>query len=319
VIEAREQKLPALGYTVVYAALEAALGARLEALGLPVSFGDACTGIDLQPERATVRFASGKEVRARLLDTGTEDRFTVVFVEDMTRSREQAQQLKLAALGRLSASIAHEIRNPLSAIRHAAQLLGESKNLDKGDVRLTAIIDNHCQRMNGVIENVLELSRRRMPSPVRLRLLDWLGEFVTQFKQTTMEDADIQIDVQPRETEIRVDPGQMSQVMTNLAQNGLRYSREHTGVATLRLEGGIDPATDRPFLNVVDRGPGVAPEQEKHLFEPFYTTERRGTGLGLYITRELCEVNQARISYVRHPSGGSCFRITFAHPERISA
>ena len=243
----------------------------------------------------------------------------IVFLEDTTEIQQQAQQLKLAALGRLSASIAHEIRNPLSAIRHAAQLLGESANLDKGDVRLTAIIDSHCQRMNGVIENVLELSRRRMPAPVRLALLDWLQDFVTQFKQANMEDADIEIDVQPRDTEIRVDPGQMSQAMTNLVQNGLRYSRELTGKSRLRIEGGVDPATDRPYLNVIDQGPGVAPEQEKHLFEPFFTTDRRGTGLGLYITRELCDANQARITYSRHEGGGSCFRITFAHPERISA
>jgi two-component system sensor histidine kinase PilS (NtrC family) len=261
------------------------------------------------------------EIRANF-SAATPDRpqgDVIVFLEDTTEIQHQAQQLKLAALGRLSASIAHEIRNPLSAIRHAAQLLGESTQLDKGDARLTAIIDTHCQRMNGVIENVLELSRRRTPSPVRLRLLDWLDEFVIQFKQANMDDADIQIDVRPKETDIRVDPGQMSQALTNLVQNGLRYSVERTGKATLRLEGGVDASTDRPYLNVIDQGPGVPAEQEKHLFEPFFTTDHRGTGLGLYITRELCEANQARIAYSRHAEGGSCFRITFSHPERITA
>jgi two-component system sensor histidine kinase PilS (NtrC family) len=258
------------------------------------------------------------EIRANFSAVRPErpDSDVIVFLEDTTEVQQQAQQLKLAALGRLSASIAHEIRNPLSAIRHAAQLLGESRNLDKGDARLTAIIDSHCQRMNGVIENVLELSRRRPPAPVRLRLLDWLQDFVTQFRQADMEGADIRIDVQPKETEIRVDPTQMTQALTNLAQNGIRYSLEHAGVAALRLEGGVDPATERPYLNVIDRGPGVALEQEKHLFEPFFTTERRGTGLGLYITRELCEANQARVTYVRAAEGG-CFRISFAHPDRI--
>ena len=243
----------------------------------------------------------------------------IVFLEDTTEIQQQAQQLKLAALGRLSASIAHEIRNPLSAVRHAAQLLGESQNLDKGDARLTAIIDAHCQRMNGVIENVLELSRRRAPVPVRLKLADWLAEFVTEFKQANMDDADIRIAVEPPETEVRVDPGQLTQAVTNLAQNGIRYSREATGKPTLALEGGVDASSDRPFLNVIDQGRGVAPEQEGHLFEPFFTTDRQGTGLGLYITRELCEANQARLSYVRHGGGGSCFRITFAHPDRITA
>jgi two-component system sensor histidine kinase PilS (NtrC family) len=107
--------------------------------------------------------------------------------------------------------------------------------------------------------------------------------------------------------------------MTNLAINGLRYSRERTGRATLSIEGGIDPTTDRPYLNVIDDGPGVPAEQIDHLFEPFFTTERSGTGLGLYITRELCEANQARVTYTRDPRGGSCFRITFAHPDRITA
>jgi two-component system sensor histidine kinase PilS (NtrC family) len=85
------------------------------------------------------------------------------------------------------------------------------------------------------------------------------------------------------------------------------------------LEGGIDGATDRPYLNVIDYGPGVPDGKEKNLFEPFFTTERTGTGLGLYITRELCEANQARVAYSRHEGGGSCFRITFSHPDRISA
>jgi len=261
------------------------------------------------------------EIRANFSAVRPErtDGDVIVFLEDTTEIQHQAQQLKLAALGRLSASIAHEIRNPLSAVRHAAQLLGESRNLDKGDVRLTAIIDNHCQRMNGVIENVLELSRRRPPAPVRIRLAEWLDEFVTQFKQANMEDAQITIDVKPSDAEVRVDPGHLGQAVTNLAQNAIRYSLMHSGRPVVHLEGGIDAATGRPFLDVIDEGPGVAEAQQAHLFEPFFTTERSGTGLGLYITRELCEANQARIAYTRHGNGGSCFRINFSHPDRLTA
>ena len=118
---------------------------------------------------------------------------------------------------------------------------------------------------------------------------------------------------------MRVDPGHLSQALTNLALNGLRYSKERTGSATLSIEGGIDPTTDRPYLNVIDSGPGVPLDQVENLFEPFFTTERTGTGLGLYLTRELCEANQARVTYTRDQRGGSCFRITFAHPDRITA
>jgi two-component system sensor histidine kinase PilS (NtrC family) len=243
----------------------------------------------------------------------------IVFLEDTVEIQQRAQQLKLAALGRLSASIAHEIRNPLGAISHAGQLLSESRNLDKGDTRLTDIINMQSRRMNGVIENVLELSRRKPPSPIRLNLKNWLTEFVTEFRQSMPDAVDIRINVQPATTEVRVDPGQLGQALTNLAVNGLRYSKEKTGRATLAIDGGIDQSTDRPYLNVVDDGPGVPDDRVDNLFEPFFTTERTGTGLGLYITREMCEANQARVTYSRDQRGGSCFRITFAHPDRITA
>jgi two-component system sensor histidine kinase PilS (NtrC family) len=261
------------------------------------------------------------EIRANFSAVRPErpDADVIVFLEDTVEIQQQAQQLKLAALGRLAGSIAHEIRNPLGAISHAGQLLSESKNLDKGDTRLTDIINMQSRRMNGVIENVLELSRRKPPLPIRLNLKTWVEEFVAQFPQTHAEAVDIQVAVAPAATEIRVDPGQLGQALTNLVLNGLRYSKQRTGRAVLRLEGGLDATTDRPYLNVIDEGPGVPEDQIAHLFEPFFTTERTGTGLGLYITRELCEANQARVTYTAHPGGGSCFRITFAHPDRITA
>ncbi len=240
-----------------------------------------------------------------------------VFIEDTGEVAQQAQQLKLAALGRLSASIAHEIRNPLGAISHAAQLLRESHNLDKGDTRLTTIIHEHCQRMNDVIENVLELSRRRPPSPSRICLKDFLETFRQGFSEAVAE-ASIEISVDPQDTEVRIDERQLTQALTNLAANGVRYSTEAGCDGSLRLEGGIDERTERPYLNVIDHGPGVAEEQLTSLFEPFFTTSPSGTGLGLYISRELCEANQARLTYYRHHEGGACFRITFAHPDRIT-
>ena len=242
----------------------------------------------------------------------------IVFLEDTSEVQQQAQQLKLAALGRLSASIAHEIRNPLGAITHAAQLLEESDNIDHGDTRLIDIITNHGKRMNSVIENILELSRRRAPEPSRLPLKDVLTEFVAQFSVADLEQAEIDIKVIPPETEIRMDRSQLIQVLTNLAQNGLRYSLEHSNTLTLSLHGGVDATTDRPFLNVIDDGPGVSTDNQATLFEPFYTTESAGTGLGLYIAREMCEANQARLSYIPVADRGACFRITFAHPDRIT-
>ncbi|MEM7078156.1 MAG: ATP-binding protein [Pseudomonadota bacterium] len=239
-----------------------------------------------------------------------------IFLEDTGEVAQQAQQLKLAELGRLSASIAHEVRNPLGAISHAAQLLNESDELTPPDQRLTDIIINHCKRMNGVVESVLELSRRQTPQPERLQLQAYLENFATTFAEA-VTDAQIDIEVAPT-TEIRVDPNQLNQALTNLVDNGLRYSADNNAGQRVRLEGGIDGASERPYLNVIDFGTGVDPEMEAQLFQPFETTSHRGTGLGLYISRELCEANQAQISYFRHAQGGSCFRILFAHPERIT-
>ncbi len=251
--------------------------------------------------------------------TGDASSDVVVFLEDTTDMQQQAQQLKLAELGRLSANIAHEIRNPLGAISHAAQLLGESSNLDQADSRLTEIIHNHCRRMNLVVENVLDLSRRNQPSPVRLNLLQWVEGFVKQFLESDQNGADIQIKVQPSTTEIRMDASQLSQIVTNLVQNGLRYSMIGNNRNSVILEGGLDEATDRPYLSVIDFGHGVDDAQLDNLFEPFFTTEESGTGLGLYLSRELSEANQARLDYSRHKNGGGCFRVTFAHPDRITA
>jgi len=241
-----------------------------------------------------------------------------IYIEDTGEIQQQAQQLKLAELGRLSASIAHEVRNPLGAISHAAQLLVESEELQPADQRLTDIIINHCHRMNGVVENVLEMSRRRAPEPERINLRDHLKEFVGAFSESR-PSAELTIEVEPDDAEIRVDYRQLNQALTNLADNGIRYSEENGNGPRVILQGGIEESTGRPFLNVIDHGAGVEPGHVSKLFQPFSTTARKGTGLGLYLARELCESNQAQLSYSRHAEGGSCFRILFSHPDRITA
>lgn len=260
------------------------------------------------------------EIRINFFPVRTDDPQgdVTIFIEDTGEIQQQAQQLKLVSLARLSGSIAHEIRNPLSAVDHAAQLLSESTNLDKGDRRLTEIIHDHAQRMNGVVHNVLEMSRRKPPLPERVKLNALLEKFVTTFKESGHPDAIIEVDVSPPDSEVRVDESQLQQVLTNLVGNGIRYSEQESGRQFIALIGGMDERTERPYLNIVDEGPGVKAEQVENLFEPFFTTENKGTGLGLYISRELCEANQARLTYERDAAGGSCFRINFAHPDRIS-
>lgn len=260
---------------------------------------------------------TGPEVQANFtsLDTG-ESSNALIFVDDNTRMAQQAQQLKLASLGGLTASIAHEIRNPLGAISHASQLLQESTDLNKGDARLAEIIHQHCVRMNKVIENVLQLSRRKAVQPELFNMRDWLASFIEDFKSTQNEPVDIDFRCPRSDLTFRIDPSQMGQVLTNLFQNGLRYSEKSTGKRTLQVVADINIQTEQPTLDIIDRGPGVANDVRDKIFEPFYTSEKSGTGLGLYIARELCEANQARLDYIPTKSG-SCFRITFSHPARI--
>ncbi|MFN3587056.1 MAG: sensor histidine kinase, partial [Moraxellaceae bacterium] len=226
-------------------------------------------------------------------------------------------QLKLASLGRLTASIAHEIRNPLGAISHATQLLAESPDLLGPDRRLLEIIDQHCRRMNGIVENVLSVSRRQQSYPEVLELAEWLTRFREEHLALPREHpVDIVLRLEKSLLPVRFDPQQLYQVVSNLVANGMRYNRKTTGIERVQIEAGILPVSQQPYLDVIDEGPGIPQAQIDHLFEPFYTTEASGTGLGLYLSREICEANQARLDHLpRQP--GACFRITFSHPERL--
>jgi two-component system sensor histidine kinase PilS (NtrC family) len=233
----------------------------------------------------------------------------LILLEDSAQLAHKTQQIKLASLGRLTASIAHEIRNPLGAISHAAQLLAESDKLDQGDKRLTEIICNHSKRVNTIIENVLQLSRRSASHPQELALANWLSEFKKEFVQMDgLRSKQLELDIEPEDVRIQVDPGHLHQVLTNLCQNAFEHAGDETAVR-LQVRRGDKTAV---WLDVVDNGPGIDAETAEQMFEPFYTTASSGTGLGLYIVRELCEINQARLSYHPVPEGGSSFRIRFA-------
>lgn len=237
----------------------------------------------------------------------------LVFLEDAAALTQQAQQLKLASLGRMAASIAHEIRNPLGAISHAGQLLSESDNLDGSDQRLTEMIRENSIRMNAIIENVLQLSRRTPAEPQILNLRSWLNEFTSNFVDGNQARPEtIQVKVEPEDLQVRADPSQLYQVIWNLCENGLRYGN---GEPVITIEAGISNGTQRPFLDVRDSGTGISAEGLERIFEPFYTTREDGSGLGLYIARELCEGNKATLDYVPD-QGGACFRISFSDPRR---
>jgi two-component system sensor histidine kinase PilS (NtrC family) len=241
----------------------------------------------------------------------------LVFLEDPGHLAERVQQLKLASLGRLSASIAHEIRNPVGAMSHAAQLLAESPALGGEERRLSDIITANGRRVSAIIDSVMSMSRREASRPQTLSLTDWLPEFAVEYRAThELEAHAVQVHCQLPELDVRMDPVHLHQVLWNLCDNAMRYASEHAGVIAIDLLAGRIPLSDRPFLEVADRGPGIAPNVAERLFEPFVTGTRGGTGLGLYLARELCESNGATLRYAPREGGGSVFRIVFADPER---
>lgn len=262
---------------------------------------------------------SGPLLQANFADLNPQSNAGIlIFLEDTSQIIQRVRQMKLASLGRLTASIAHEIRNPLGAISHATQLLFEDQDLNAADRRLLEIILNHSARVNLIIEDVLNMSRHKQDSTERVNLYDWLARYAQNYCEAHQVENSIRIDIEPRSTEVRIITSQFEQILNNLVENGLRYSYQATGRFSLTLQGGLfaDNELQSPELHVIDDGPGINAEQEERLFEPFYTTEPKGTGLGLYIAKELCEANQAQLSYKRTQQGKSCFSIHFAHPDR---
>ena len=240
----------------------------------------------------------------------------LVFLEDASLMNARVQQSKLASLGRLSASIAHEIRNPVGAMSHAGQLLAESNALTVDDLRLTEIIRIHAERVSHIIDNVLQLSRRESSRPERFNLEPWLKDFAQEFTRTLeLQEGELSVAAVPGDLEIRMDPSHLRQVLWNLCDNAVKYASE-TGGIMVELQAGETQRTGQPFLEVLDHGHGVDPQTVDKIFEPFYTDRSGGTGLGLYISRELCELNRATLVFQPRDTGGSIFRIVFADPAR---
>ena len=244
----------------------------------------------------------------------------LVFLEDTSLLDESVRQTKLAALGRLSASIAHEIRNPVGAMSHAGQLLAESPNLGADEHRLTEIIRTNAERVSTIINNVMQLSRRDVTRPERLTLVDWLQDFRGEFCQTTQTaETAIDVAVEGGDIEIRVDPSHLHQVLWNLCENALKYAGNADSTRVVELRCGRMAGTGRPFLEVADRGPGIDRQSVDRIFEPFFTSSKGGTGLGLFIARELCQCNGALLVYEPRGGGGSIFRVIFSDPKRWQA
>ncbi len=268
-----------------------ALAARLEEWR-----GDV-TGLDVASEMTLNRMLS-----ARFVPVGRSRRVgAVIFLEDLTRIQAEARQMKLAALGRLTGNIAHEIRNPLGAISHAAELLQEEPAINDTATRLLTIIHDNTMRLDRMVNDVLRLNRGDRAHREKFMLVDYLKTFADQFCQIekiSPEMFEIDPVVDPH---VLFDRSHLNQVMWNLCRNALRHCRHQK--ASIRILVGAERGGNIVKLDVVDDGPGVPAAVRNHLFEPFFTTASGGTGLGLYIAREVCEANDATLDYVETPAG----------------
>lgn len=243
-------------------------------------------------------------IRFNPLPTGNEILY-MLTVEDIERYNQRQQQSKLASLGQLSASIAHEIRNPLGAISHAGQLLSESPDLPPEDKRLTDIIQTHSVRVNQIIEDILQISKKRTSKREKISLETWLRNYLQKFVQENgFDEKQFSLATYSHNISVFMDPNHLMQIMDNLCLNALKYGTTGTGQVIIKTS-----CPQQPCIEVIDHGPGVKPENINHLFEPFFTTSATGTGLGLYISRELAELNQAKLDYSLTETYGSCFRL----------
>lgn len=262
--------------------------------------------------RDTLQLDVGLQARVRFVPIERNaENGAVIFLEDMRRVRAEAQQIKLAALGRLTANIAHEVRNPLSAISYATELLQEEQG-DARTRRLLQIVLDNTHRINQIVQDVMQLNRRDRAQPEVFELAAFLRSFMEEF-DLAEQHAGVLVLAGTAPDEIAFDRGHLRQVLWNLCRNALRFGRKLPGSLLLKM--GVE--NRHVILAVQDDGPGISAEHQGKLFEPFFTTAQDGTGLGLYIAKELCEANGARLEYhADEDSAGACFCITFGNLHR---
>ncbi|MGJ0516322.1 MAG: sensor histidine kinase [Methylomicrobium sp.] len=270
---------------------------------------------DQELDQSLLTLDDQAEIRVRFMLLPTRSRaFYMLMLEDIALYNQHVQQSKLASLGRLSASIAHEIRNPLSAISHAGQLLSENPNFSPQDQRLTQIIQTHSKRVNQIIEDILQLSRRSASRREKIQLKPWLTHYMETFtlEHHLVEQKAFRLYMDQDRLTAFIDPGHLKQILDNLCQNALLYGHPEQGPIVLRAF----MAQNSPCIEVIDNGQGIDREHLSHLFEPFFTTSNKGTGLGLFICKELAELNQAKLGYYLTENQRSSFRLYLSDADK---
>jgi two-component system sensor histidine kinase PilS (NtrC family) len=265
-----------------------------------------------QPFQQSKLLKEGQQVQFKRIKS-TNDSESIIFIEDNALLSQRAQQIKLASLGRLTASIAHEIRNPLGAISHASQLLKESPSLAKSDARLTEIIHDNTTRINGIINTVLQTSRRDDIQKEAINLQSWLEKFTEDFQpEKPLNSNPFSCQFEGSTATVHFDSGHLKQIMDNLCTNSLKHGQTLPDAPSIKIRLTSNSENRKVFIDIIDPSPEIKPEAIPQLFEPFFTTSSSGTGLGLYLSKELAELNQAQLEYTKPTAAetGGFFRLT---------
>jgi two-component system sensor histidine kinase PilS (NtrC family) len=266
---------------------------------------------DIEP--LTLRASQAQVVPKFVSLPGSGDVRVLIFLEDNDVVAQRALELSANSLAKLSGSIAHEIRNPLAAVSHAAQLLAEDQDFTESDSRLISIIHNQSRRMNDIVENILQLSRREKSRPEIVDLKPWLESTAAEFRGTLPAGSvELTTNFQAEDLLVLFDKSQLHQVIWKLMENALQHANREGGTPLIHIIMEHLPETGYCLVTIEDNGPGIPQQQIEHIFEPFFTTHKQGSGLGLYIARQLCEVNQAEITVDSSPGEGTRFHIRLA-------
>jgi two-component system, NtrC family, sensor histidine kinase PilS len=244
------------------------------------------------------------QVSFRRLST-LDQTYIMVFLNDVTSVRTSMQQAKLASLGHLTANIAHEIRNPLGAISYAAQLLSENEDLPDSELRMTQIITQHTDRINHIIEDILKISRGSATAIEIFGIANWLERFLEDFYLSEQTNNRFNLEVIEPDPMIKFDSGHLRQIMTNLCHNALTHGDKNKPVRIQAYSNDNNMIT----IEIADSGPGIDADSLDKVFEPFFTTSHQGSGLGLYIVSQLCDLNDASITATRNNYNGTSFII----------
>ena len=268
----------------------------------------------LLQESARMPFNHGAAVRFRGFGSKTRGGI-LITLEDQKEIDHQVEQKKLASLGQLTAGVAHEIRNPLSAIHQAAQLLEDSTRQNTQQMRLLEIIQTNTRRMNSQVEEILQLSRRA-PNRKTLQLNQWLPPLIDEYRSASLTgNHRLTLENPDAPCSINFDAEQLRQVLVNLITNAQQHGKQADGELIISVSVDCPAANNITIIDVADNGEPIPQEQIGQLFDPFFTTHHTGTGLGLYLSRELCLNNRANLEFIPMDKG-NCFRISGSQRRR---